>query len=63
MTSEIPGWVIEFRGCTEKVPDCHFGQFEVAQQGARAQQVEVALSNAMGLGGHNGCVMVARWRD
>ena len=29
---------------------------------ARAQQVEVALSNAMGLGGHNGCVMVARWR-
>jgi 3-oxoacyl-[acyl-carrier-protein] synthase II len=29
---------------------------------ARAAQVEVALSNAMGLGGHNGCVMVARWR-
>ena len=29
---------------------------------ARAQQVEVALSNAMGLGGHNGCIMVARWR-
>ena len=41
MTSEIPGWVIEFRGCTEKVPDCHLGQFEVAQQGAPAQQVEV----------------------
>ena len=30
---------------------------------ARAQQVEVALSNAMGLGGHNGCVLVGRWRD
>ena len=28
---------------------------------ARAQQVEVALSNAMGLGGHNGCVLVGRW--
>ena len=30
---------------------------------ARAQQVEIALSNAMGLGGHNGCVLVGRWRD
>jgi 3-oxoacyl-[acyl-carrier-protein] synthase II len=29
---------------------------------ARAQQVEIALSNAMGLGGHNGCVLVGRWR-
>ncbi len=28
---------------------------------ARAQQVELALSNAMGLGGHNGCVLVGRW--
>jgi beta-ketoacyl-acyl-carrier-protein synthase II len=27
---------------------------------ARPQQVEVALSNAMGLGGHNACVLVAR---
>jgi beta-ketoacyl-acyl-carrier-protein synthase II len=27
---------------------------------ARAQQVDVALSNAMGLGGHNACVLVGR---
>ena len=27
---------------------------------ARSQQVEVALSNAMGLGGHNACVLVGR---
>jgi 3-oxoacyl-[acyl-carrier-protein] synthase II len=27
---------------------------------AREVQVEVALSNAMGLGGHNGCVLVGR---
>jgi 3-oxoacyl-[acyl-carrier-protein] synthase II len=27
---------------------------------ARRQQVDVALSNAMGLGGHNGCVLVGR---
>ena len=24
-------------------------------------QVDVALSNAMGLGGHNGCVLVGRY--
>jgi 3-oxoacyl-[acyl-carrier-protein] synthase II len=28
---------------------------------ARRTEVEVALSNAMGLGGHNGCVLVARY--
>jgi 3-oxoacyl-(acyl-carrier-protein) synthase len=27
---------------------------------ARETQVEVALSNAMGLGGHNGCVLFGR---
>jgi 3-oxoacyl-[acyl-carrier-protein] synthase II len=27
---------------------------------ARRAQVEVALSNAMGLGGHNGCVLIGR---
>jgi len=27
---------------------------------ARAAQVDVALSNAMGLGGHNGCVLLGR---
>jgi 3-oxoacyl-(acyl-carrier-protein) synthase len=26
-------------------------------------QVEVALSNAMGLGGHNGCVLFGRGLD
>jgi 3-oxoacyl-[acyl-carrier-protein] synthase II len=30
---------------------------------ARQQQVEVALSNAMGLGGHNACVLVGRGVD
>ncbi|MGD0766461.1 MAG: hypothetical protein ABR978_09200 [Dehalococcoidia bacterium] len=41
MTSDIAGWVVEFRGCTEKDADCHCGQFEVAQEGRPAQQVEV----------------------
>jgi 3-oxoacyl-[acyl-carrier-protein] synthase II len=27
---------------------------------ARRVQVDVALSNAMGLGGHNGCVLIGR---
>jgi 3-oxoacyl-(acyl-carrier-protein) synthase len=27
---------------------------------ARHTQVEIALSNAMGLGGHNGCVLLGR---
>ena len=30
---------------------------------ARQQQVEVALSNAMGLGGHNACVLIGRGVD
>ncbi len=30
---------------------------------ARPAQVDVALSNAMGLGGHNGCVLVGRFDD
>jgi len=30
---------------------------------ARVAQVDVALSNAMGLGGHNGCVLVGRFDD
>ncbi|MGE5691764.1 MAG: beta-ketoacyl-[acyl-carrier-protein] synthase II, partial [Pseudomonadota bacterium] len=28
---------------------------------ARAVELDVALSNAMGLGGHNGCVLLARY--
>jgi 3-oxoacyl-(acyl-carrier-protein) synthase len=27
---------------------------------ARKVEVEVALSNAMGLGGHNGCVLIGK---
>ena len=30
---------------------------------ARRVQVEVALSNAMGLGGHNGCVLIGRYAE
>ena len=30
------------------------------ERGARRSQVDVALSNAMGLGGHNGCVLLGR---
>jgi 3-oxoacyl-(acyl-carrier-protein) synthase len=27
---------------------------------ARKARIDVALSNAMGLGGHNGCVLIGR---
>ena len=38
----------------EEVPD------PVPAKGDVLVQVEVALSNAMGLGGHNGCVLLGR---
>ncbi len=31
-----------------------------AERGARRVELDVALSNAMGLGGHNGCVLLGR---
>jgi 3-oxoacyl-[acyl-carrier-protein] synthase II len=40
-------------------PDC---DLDYVPNEARATQVEVALSNAMGLGGHNGCVVLGRAR-
>ena len=38
-------------------PDC---DLDYVPNEARHTQVEVALSNAMGLGGHNGCVLLGR---
>jgi 3-oxoacyl-[acyl-carrier-protein] synthase II len=41
-------------------PDC---DLDYVPNEARSVQVEVALSNAMGLGGHNACVLVGRYAD
>src|SRR3989440_7370967 len=39
-------------------PDC---DLDYVPNEARHVQVDVALSNAMGLGGHNGCVLIGRY--
>ncbi len=41
----------------ERDPEC---DLDYVPNEARRTQVEVALSNAMGLGGHNGCVLIGR---
>jgi 3-oxoacyl-[acyl-carrier-protein] synthase II len=44
----------------EPDPDC---DLDYVPNEARRVQVDVALSNAMGLGGHNGCVLLGRYAD
>ncbi len=38
-------------------PDC---DLDYVPEGARKVDIEYALSNSMGLGGHNGCVILRR---
>ena len=40
-------------------PEC---DLDYAPEGAREVEIEYALSNSMGLGGHNGCVILRRYR-
>ena len=39
-------------------PEC---DLDYVTEGARATDLTVAMSNSIGLGGHNGCVLVRRY--
>jgi 3-oxoacyl-[acyl-carrier-protein] synthase II len=42
----------------EPDPDC---DLDYAPDGARTRDVELALSNSFGFGGHNVCLAIRRW--
>lgn len=47
-------------GLEEQDPEC---DLDYVPHRSRRQHVDVALSNSLGFGGHNGCLCLKRWED
>jgi 3-oxoacyl-[acyl-carrier-protein] synthase II len=47
-------------GYKEKDPDCDLDI--VANQG-RSKDMKYAMSNSLGFGGHNACIVIKKWED